>query len=312
MLDHPTLFCRDAADANDSGELDVSDAVFALLFLFAGGQPPPMRFSSCGLDATKDALDCVSFPPCEVEAPSLELSPEMGGTLQSADGAVTIEAPAGAVAEPVTISVRQLSPVEIPDDIEGGDVIAGAVWELLPDGLAFLQPFQVTYEARLEELASPEELQTGASPIPVLLLRSAGGELEQAGEAAVETDFEAGTVVSRGEIAHFSFLAAGLGPLDLLLEPAVAEAPTGAALPGTRVTVTNGATWSASDSAPAVSVPPFAIAVLLVPGSRPVQRIAPRAGGARGGHVLGFRCVRLGGRRDGGRGSEDLHQGCGA
>lgn len=57
--------CLDAADGNDSGTLDLSDAVFTLTFLFLGGGPlpPPSR---CGkIDPTpNDRLTCVAFPTC--------------------------------------------------------------------------------------------------------------------------------------------------------------------------------------------------------------------------------------------------------
>lgn len=50
--------CLDAADANDSGELDVTDAIFTLgvLFLGQGSFPPPSP--ACGIDPVADGLDC--------------------------------------------------------------------------------------------------------------------------------------------------------------------------------------------------------------------------------------------------------------
>jgi hypothetical protein len=56
--------CMDAADANDSGGLDISDGIFVLSYLFAGagGLPPP--YPHCGPDPTDDLLvDCV-YDPC--------------------------------------------------------------------------------------------------------------------------------------------------------------------------------------------------------------------------------------------------------
>lgn len=53
-----SLSCLDAADANDSGAVDVSDAVYILQHLFVGGPPPPPPFPSPGLDPTSDGLDC--------------------------------------------------------------------------------------------------------------------------------------------------------------------------------------------------------------------------------------------------------------
>ncbi len=56
--------CLKAADADDSGELDVSDAVHVLRHLFAGGPPPADPFDRCGEDATEDALSCIDYDPC--------------------------------------------------------------------------------------------------------------------------------------------------------------------------------------------------------------------------------------------------------
>jgi hypothetical protein len=57
--------CLDAADADDSGTIDITDAIFILSYLFIGGSAPPAPFPSCGLDPTADdTLGCDSYPPC--------------------------------------------------------------------------------------------------------------------------------------------------------------------------------------------------------------------------------------------------------
>jgi hypothetical protein len=64
FLGGPQSPCMDAADANDSGSLDLSDGIFILSYLFAGagGLPPP--YPDCGPDPTDDSLvDCV-YDPC--------------------------------------------------------------------------------------------------------------------------------------------------------------------------------------------------------------------------------------------------------
>lgn len=55
--------CLDAADANDSGEIDISDAVFALGFLFLGGPDIPLPYPAMGPDPTEDGLRCVQYEP---------------------------------------------------------------------------------------------------------------------------------------------------------------------------------------------------------------------------------------------------------
>ena len=55
-----TIWCDDAADANDDGELNISDASYIFNFLFLGGPPPRPPYPEPGSDPTDDALSC--FP----------------------------------------------------------------------------------------------------------------------------------------------------------------------------------------------------------------------------------------------------------
>jgi hypothetical protein len=57
--------CLDAADANDSGAVDISDPVCLLGFLFLGTSAPAQPFGACGLDPTPDGMKCAVFRPCE-------------------------------------------------------------------------------------------------------------------------------------------------------------------------------------------------------------------------------------------------------
>jgi hypothetical protein len=57
--------CDDACDFNDDGELDISDPVSGLNYLFVMGSPsPPAPFPSCGTDPTNDSLGCDTFAGC--------------------------------------------------------------------------------------------------------------------------------------------------------------------------------------------------------------------------------------------------------
>ncbi|MBI4606287.1 MAG: hypothetical protein HY721_30345 [Planctomycetes bacterium] len=58
------LPCEKSADADDTGKLGLTDAVYVLLFLFSGGPPPAAPFESCGFDATEDGLACAGEGPC--------------------------------------------------------------------------------------------------------------------------------------------------------------------------------------------------------------------------------------------------------
>lgn len=59
------LACLDAADADDSGSVQITDAIFALDVLFGGGGPVPEPSPDCGSDPTPDALGCAG--ECTVE-----------------------------------------------------------------------------------------------------------------------------------------------------------------------------------------------------------------------------------------------------
>jgi hypothetical protein len=50
--------CADAMDANDDGVLDLADPIAVLDFLFLDGAQPPMPNGSPGSDPTPDLLDC--------------------------------------------------------------------------------------------------------------------------------------------------------------------------------------------------------------------------------------------------------------
>jgi hypothetical protein len=70
FLDGPGIECLDAADANDDGSIDISDAVRLLMFLFAQGDPVPDPFPDCGTDPTPDSLGCRSYPACPQDLPT--------------------------------------------------------------------------------------------------------------------------------------------------------------------------------------------------------------------------------------------------
>ena len=50
--------CEDAADANDDGSIDISDGILILRFLFSGGDRPRAPFPRAGRDLTEDNLGC--------------------------------------------------------------------------------------------------------------------------------------------------------------------------------------------------------------------------------------------------------------
>ncbi len=50
--------CVDAADVDDNGTVEITDALFIVGYLFLEGEPPRAPFPDPGLDPTEDVLDC--------------------------------------------------------------------------------------------------------------------------------------------------------------------------------------------------------------------------------------------------------------
>jgi hypothetical protein len=65
FVDGPQPHCLDAADANDDGQLDISDPVRTLGFLFLGGFPLPPPTEAPGEDPTPDGMGCLYPAPGE-------------------------------------------------------------------------------------------------------------------------------------------------------------------------------------------------------------------------------------------------------
>ncbi|MBI4601398.1 MAG: hypothetical protein HY721_05475 [Planctomycetes bacterium] len=56
FLGGTTASCEDACDTNDDGELNISDGIYTLSFLFSGGRAPPPPHGADGPDPTRDCL----------------------------------------------------------------------------------------------------------------------------------------------------------------------------------------------------------------------------------------------------------------
>jgi hypothetical protein len=56
--------CPDACDANDNGTLTLADPIYLLTYLYAGGPPPPAPFGTPGDDPTADILTCSHTAVC--------------------------------------------------------------------------------------------------------------------------------------------------------------------------------------------------------------------------------------------------------
>lgn len=56
--------CLDSGDTNDDGDLNITDSIFLLNYLFTGNLDLPMPVSPCGEDPTADQLDCGAYNTC--------------------------------------------------------------------------------------------------------------------------------------------------------------------------------------------------------------------------------------------------------
>ncbi len=63
-IDPDVVQCRDAADVNDDGTVDISDPIYSLNYLFVDGPGIPTPTEECGDDPTEDDLRCLSHLPC--------------------------------------------------------------------------------------------------------------------------------------------------------------------------------------------------------------------------------------------------------
>jgi hypothetical protein len=59
----PDLPCHEAADVNDTRDVDLSDGVAILEYLSLGNRVPAPPFPSCGHDPTEDALTYEAYAP---------------------------------------------------------------------------------------------------------------------------------------------------------------------------------------------------------------------------------------------------------
>jgi hypothetical protein len=60
----PPPSCRAGADSNDDERLDIGDPIYLINHLFGGGLPPAAPFPDCGEDPAPAGLDCRDYDAC--------------------------------------------------------------------------------------------------------------------------------------------------------------------------------------------------------------------------------------------------------
>ncbi|MFN8223289.1 MAG: hypothetical protein U0R50_08625 [Gaiellales bacterium] len=162
---------------------------------------------------------CVSLAQARSEA-----TPSPPRTFRSADGAVTVSVPRGALRAPASIRIRLLAPASYPPELRGAKFGSGAkLYSLEPAGLRLLKP--VTITRRFDATKLGFDLAK-AVPGIVLTLRSRDGKWEVLRDQLVRTDGRQTLIVS-GTARHFSTLVAFDGAARLTLTPESASAQVG-------------------------------------------------------------------------------------
>lgn len=101
------LDCLDAADTNDDGRVNISDAVYLLIHLFAGTSAPPAPYPRCGVDPTEDSLGCDGTELCSQAALSFY------GLPIDADGVFLVVDASGSMQDSGELSIARRQALEL-------------------------------------------------------------------------------------------------------------------------------------------------------------------------------------------------------
>jgi hypothetical protein len=129
---------------------------------------------------------------------SATISAAAGGTISQGD--LTLDIPAGALAEDTEITIRKINPADLPGEFSELD--ADTAYQLSPDGLEFSVP--ITVSIKLDE--KPVQPDGSLSfPLPPLLITSSDGELELLDDITMVVDGDTDSLIATGELTHFSY-----------------------------------------------------------------------------------------------------------
>ena len=122
------------------------------------------------------------------------ISASEGGTVTSADGALTVEFPPGALPEDTEISIETVSDT---DAATGGSPSLGNAYEVLPDDLVLERPARITMALALAETRD-------RVPLADVVMTNADGETQVAGAQRLAVDLAEGALRVTAETRHFS------------------------------------------------------------------------------------------------------------
>ena len=116
-----------------------------------------------------------------------------GGTVTSADGLFTVEVPAGAPSETISIAIEVVAATDVGVE---ESLLAGSVYQLTPDGAAFDVPVTTIRTLSASEL--------GVSPDAVPLFHVFPGKDDGWAPLSTETTRDGDQLFVRAETTHFS------------------------------------------------------------------------------------------------------------
>jgi PKD domain-containing protein/IPT/TIG domain-containing protein/NPCBM/NEW2 domain-containing protein len=125
----PQLGCLEAADADASGTVELTDAVYLLQFLFLGGRKPPAPYPDCGVPA-QSLVGCASSATCGTGGSGGAGEDVPGGASFLDNVKLLEESPAQEADARVVEIAAEEGEIVIHDppggkDVQVGDVIAG-------------------------------------------------------------------------------------------------------------------------------------------------------------------------------------------
>ncbi len=157
--------CLDALDSNDSGELDLSDILYSLSYLYLRGPEPPPPGMSCGEDPTQDSLGCESYSPCipnELrQSGQSEFSTPIAGNVYSLDPTLAVDGENrdGAPANPTP----QAPPAEENSQEPDREIEEADLYKVVGNHIFVLNRYRGLYIISLEDLENPKVI--GRAPI---------------------------------------------------------------------------------------------------------------------------------------------------
>lgn len=98
FIDASPILCLDSADADDDGDVTITDAIRILGYLFVGIVSPAGPFPEAGIDPTSDELECVA-------ASSGGFEPPRPVTIEDVEAALAVEDISGARASGASLVV---------------------------------------------------------------------------------------------------------------------------------------------------------------------------------------------------------------